>query len=91
MLEEAFLSALLMDIGMLALDQVLGSGYAAITSKAPSHAGLGPMEMVALGTTHAEVTAALAEHWKLPPQLAIPMAHHHRLFCRSWLRKRSGR
>jgi HD-like signal output (HDOD) protein len=78
LLEEAFLSALLMDIGMLALDQVLGADYAKITTKAPSHAGLGPMEMVALGTTHAEVTAALAEHWKLPSQLAIPMAHHHK-------------
>jgi HD-like signal output (HDOD) protein len=78
LLEEAFLSALLMDIGMLALDQVLGAEYAEITAKAPSHAGLGPMEMAALGMNHAEVTAVLAQHWKLPPSLALPMAHHHK-------------
>lgn len=78
LMEEAFLAALLMDIGMLALDQVLGPKYAAVTSKAPSHSGLGPMETAALGTTHAEVTAMLAEHWKFPPALAVPMANHHK-------------
>jgi HD-like signal output (HDOD) protein len=78
MLEEAFLAALLMDIGMLALDQTLGKDYAAITSKAPSHSGLGPMELAALGTTHAEVTEMLAEEWKLPPSLSVPMANHHK-------------
>jgi HD-like signal output (HDOD) protein len=78
MVEEAFLSALLMDIGMLALDQVLGQEYAQVTGKAPSHAGLGPMEMAKLGLTHADVSGVLAQHWHLPEVLAIPMAHHHR-------------
>jgi HD-like signal output (HDOD) protein len=78
MVEEAFLSALLMDIGMLALDQVLGKEYAEVTDRAPSHAGLPPIEMSKLGMTHAEVAGALAEHWNLPEVLAIPMAHHHR-------------
>jgi hypothetical protein len=76
--EEAFLAALLMDIGMLALDQVLGEEYAQVTKRAPSHAGLGPMETVKLGLTHADVSGALATHWHLPEVLAIPMAHHHR-------------
>jgi two-component system cell cycle response regulator len=78
MVEEAFLAALLMDIGMLALDQVLGKEYAEITERAPSHAGLAPLEMAKLGMTHAEVAGALAEHWKLPEVLTIPIANHHK-------------
>src|SRR5258706_5560388 len=78
MAEEAFLAALLMDIGMLALDEVLGKEYAEITDGAPSHAGLPPIEMAKLGMTHAEVAGELAIHWKLPPVLAIPIANHHR-------------
>jgi len=76
--EESFLAALLMDIGMLALDQVLGAEYAAITDRAPSHAGLAPMEMAKLGMTHADVAGALAEHWNLPEVLSVPIRHHHR-------------
>jgi len=76
--EEAFLAALLMDIGMLALDQVLGEEYAQVTRRAPSHAGLGPMETAKLGLTHADVSGVLATHWHLPEVLAVPMAHHHR-------------
>jgi HD-like signal output (HDOD) protein len=78
MVEEAFLAALLMDIGMLALDQVLAKEYAEITERAPSHAGLSALEMARLGMTHAEVGGALAEHWKLPEVLTVPIAHHHR-------------
>jgi HD-like signal output (HDOD) protein len=78
MIEEAFLAALLMDIGMLALDQVLGTEYAQITSRAPSHAGLTPLETAKLGMAHAEVAGVLAEHWKLPEILAVPIAYHHR-------------
>lgn len=76
--EEAFLSALLMDVGMLALDQVLGKEYATVTGRAPSHSGLAPLEMAKLGMTHAEVAGVLAEHWKLPEILSIPMTSHHR-------------
>ena len=78
MVEEAFLAALLMDIGMLALDQVLAKEYAEIAERAPSHAGLSALEMARLGMTHAEVGGALAEHWKLPEVLTVPIAHHHR-------------
>ncbi|HEY7117187.1 MAG TPA: HDOD domain-containing protein [Tepidisphaeraceae bacterium] len=78
LVEEAFLAALLMDIGMLALEQVLGTEYAQVTSRAPSHAGLAPMEMAKLGLSHADVSASLAEHWHLPDVLAVPMAHHHK-------------
>lgn len=76
--EEAFLAALLMDIGMLALDQVLGAKYAPVITRAGSHSALCALEVGSLGLTHADVAAMLAETWKLPPTLAVPMAHHHR-------------
>src|SRR4051794_18842291 len=75
--EEAFLSALLMDIGMLVLDTVLGEEYGAIVAKVPFHNDLPDVERDALKMTHAEVGGAVAEHWKLPPVLTVPVANHH--------------
>jgi diguanylate cyclase (GGDEF)-like protein len=74
--EEAFLAALLMDIGMLVLDQVLGEAYGELNAKATSHADLAPLELQALGMTHADVGGILATQWKLPPLLAVPIACH---------------
>lgn len=74
--EEAFLAALLMDIGMLVLDQVLGDQYSDIHSKINSHSELAAAELSAFGTHHAEVGGMLAEQWNLPPLLAAPIAHH---------------
>jgi HD-like signal output (HDOD) protein len=78
LVEEAFLAALLMDIGMLSLDRTLGREYGAIASRAKSHDALAKLEQEALGMTHADVAGLLAERWKLPPVLAIPLAFHHR-------------
>src|SRR5690349_4607585 len=64
--EEAFLTALLKDIGMLVLDQVLGEQYGAINAAAPNHAQLVAAERQTLGMTHAEVGGLLATQWKLP-------------------------
>ena len=75
--EECFLAALLADIGMLVLDQVLGAEYSAVHEKAAGHQSLVTAEAAALGMTHADVSGILAEHWKLPPVLAVPMASHH--------------
>jgi two-component system, cell cycle response regulator len=75
--EECFLAALLMDIGMLVMDQVLGEQYSEVHSKAQGHHQLAEFEMQSLGMTHADVTRLLAEQWKLPPLLTVPMANHH--------------
>jgi diguanylate cyclase (GGDEF)-like protein len=75
--EEAFLAALLMDIGMLVLDQVMGERYGEVHGKISSHQELLAIEAADLGTDHAEVGAWLAEQWKLPPLLALPMMFHH--------------
>src|SRR5436190_4221282 len=55
--EEAFLAALLMDIGMLVLDQVVGEPYGDIHAGVTSHAELAAAEKKALGMDHAEVGA----------------------------------
>src|ERR1700722_3094523 len=75
--EEAFLVALLSDIGMLVLETVLGEQYGEICSKAATHQELVRAEREALDTTHAEVGAILAEQWKLPPVLAEPIGFSH--------------
>ncbi len=75
--EEAFLIALLGDIGMLVLDQVLGEEYGEINSRAASHEELCVIEQQAIGGDHAEVGGLLAAQWKLPPLLVTPMTFHH--------------
>ncbi len=75
--EEAFLTALLMDIGMLVLDQVLGDAYGEVHATIKSHIDLPQAEAAALGMTHGDAGGILAEQWKLPPILAVPIANHH--------------
>jgi len=75
--EEAFLIGLLADIGMLVLDQVAGEAYGELIASASSHHDVLALEVSGQDLTHAQVSAAMAEKWKLPPLLAIPVAHHH--------------
>jgi len=76
--EETFVAALLMDIGMLVLDEICGEQYGRLNEKARSHADLIKLEDAAFQANHGEVSGALAEMWGLPPVLTIPMAYHHR-------------
>jgi diguanylate cyclase (GGDEF)-like protein len=75
--EEAFLVALLMDIGMLVMDQVLGEAYSELHAQVKSHSDLSAAEKATFGMTHAEVGGLLATHWKLPPLLTEPITYHH--------------
>lgn len=75
--EEAFLSALLMDIGMLVLDLVVGEQYGEVHAKIRTHEELAPVESADLGGNHAEVGGVLAELWKLPHLLSAPIKYHH--------------
>src|SRR5256885_11798078 len=75
--EEAFLAALLSDIGMLVLDVVLGEPYGAICAKVKTHAELPIAEAESMGMTHAQVGGIVAEGWKLPALLHVPIAMHH--------------
>jgi diguanylate cyclase (GGDEF)-like protein len=75
--EESFLAALLMDIGMLVLDIVLGEQYGEIYASAGTHNELAGAERAAIEMSHAEVGGILAEQWKLPPLLTVPVSKHH--------------
>jgi diguanylate cyclase (GGDEF)-like protein len=75
--EEAFLAALLMDIGMLVLDLVVGESYSDVHAKITTHEELAAVEAADLGGTHAEVGGVIADQWKLPPLLATPILRHH--------------
>lgn len=77
--EESFLAALLNDIGMLVLDIVVGDQYGEICAGVTTHNDLAAAERSALGMTHADVGGILAEQWKLPPLLSVPVAKHHSL------------
>jgi diguanylate cyclase (GGDEF)-like protein len=75
--EEAFLAALLQDIGMLVLYQVLGPQYNEISAKSSNHSELVTHEAEALQMTHADVGGLLAEQWKLPPILGNTVSASH--------------
>ncbi|MGD0768923.1 MAG: GGDEF domain-containing protein [Tepidisphaeraceae bacterium] len=75
--EEAFIAALLQDIGMLALNQVISAAYGEICGKCGTHVELIKAEKESLGMTHAEVGAILAEQWKLPAILAATIRASH--------------
>jgi diguanylate cyclase (GGDEF)-like protein len=75
--DEAFLVALLMDIGVLVLDAVLGDQYGEICAKSPTHNHRLEVEQETLGMNHADVAGILAQQWKLPPVLAIPITFSH--------------
>jgi diguanylate cyclase (GGDEF)-like protein len=75
--EEAFLAALLQDIGMLVLYQVLGAQYSEICGKVANHSELIKAESEALQLTHADVGGILAEQWRLPPILGTTIGASH--------------
>ena len=76
--EEAFLAALLADVGILVMHRTLGIEYDALYLQAAGDHGM----LVTLCRTkfdldHPIVGAMLAEQWQLPPVLARPIACHH--------------
>lgn len=75
--DNCFVAGLLMDIGMLALDKVLGARYGEACDRVHAHADLPVVEIHMFGADHAEIGQLMAEHWRLPSTLAIPIGAHH--------------
>jgi diguanylate cyclase (GGDEF)-like protein len=76
--EEAFIAALMQDIGMPAIHASLGAKYQAILGQAGDmHESLAPAEMKEFGFNHAIVGARLGERWRLPEALNTAILHHH--------------
>ncbi len=76
--DEAFLGALLQDIGMLALGRVTGRDYESVAAEAgDDHVLLARLEKAAFASDHAEVGAWLLGTWKLPEPLREAIASSH--------------
>jgi HD-like signal output (HDOD) protein len=76
--EEAFLAALLQDVGMMALARIWGSDYEALCGLADmSHQELQAAEIAAFGCDHAEVGAWLLAHWGMPRSIVQLVAQSH--------------
>jgi hypothetical protein len=65
--EEAFVAALLQDLGMLALAEVFPRDYGILHERAGGdHLTLAALERDALGADHSHVSSLLARNWRLP-------------------------
>lgn len=77
--DEAFLAGLLQDIGMVAMHRALGFRYAEVVdSTSGEHRNLVKAELSALEVQHPEIGAMLAQRWKFPEELIMPVRYHER-------------
>ncbi|MGC3999404.1 MAG: HDOD domain-containing protein [Anaeromyxobacter sp.] len=68
--DELFVTCLLQDLGVLALQEVFGRTYGELYREAGGdHERLEPLEQERLGVTHTQATTLLLRHWNLPEQL----------------------
>jgi diguanylate cyclase (GGDEF)-like protein len=78
--DEAFLTALVRDIGMIALWRAFGDRYLQVIDLTKGdHAKLCAIEQRALETDHAEISAELAARWRFPIAFAQAIRFHHRV------------
>jgi HD-like signal output (HDOD) protein len=73
--DDAFVAALLHDLGHVYLLDEIGEGYAAYLLDAPDDDLL--REIALAGTTHQDLGAAFAFDWNLPEAIAAVLAEHH--------------
>lgn len=74
--EELFLSALIQDIGMLALDQSVPGVYEQLDNQA-QHAAVTARETEKVGVDHASVGGWLLERWHFPERIQQAVAASH--------------
>ncbi|MFT5446380.1 MAG: diguanylate cyclase (GGDEF)-like protein [Gammaproteobacteria bacterium] len=76
--EEAFLAALLQDIGMLALDRGYSEIYESLSAGQQDHDVVRAIEFAELQCDHCAVGAWLLKRWNLPEHLQHAVANSHR-------------
>ncbi|MFK7886266.1 MAG: HDOD domain-containing protein [Gammaproteobacteria bacterium] len=76
--EEAFLSALLQDVGIMGIDRIKPSFYEPAVDIFRDHGALIEFEREHLGADHAEVGAILLNTWNLPEYLQDAVSISHR-------------
>ncbi|MFA9476895.1 HDOD domain-containing protein [Phycisphaerales bacterium AB-hyl4] len=75
--EETFIAGLLQNLGMFAMNQVLGEEYTRLLIEVgDEHQQLAPLEHEAFDLDHAQVGEALARKWHLPPLLCTAIGNH---------------
>lgn len=75
--EEAFVGALVQDIGVLAFASTLRDEYDPVVSGESDHDKHLAAEIECLGTDHCQAGAALAQRWRLPEPLFECIRWHH--------------
>lgn len=76
--EEAFTTALLADIGTLAMSEAFGQQYEDIfICDGRNHLDAIQIERDRFSLDHQAVGRLMAESWQLPEMLTIPLANHH--------------
>lgn len=75
--EEAFLAGLMQDVGVIALYRQFGVDYLEAIDAVGEHAQTLSTERRHWNCDHAELSAAIAEHWQLPPAQVEAIRHHH--------------
>lgn len=77
--DESFLAALMQDIGMVAMYEAMGATYAdVLTQSGCDHRQLLRREVEAFEISHADVGAMLAQRWRMPQELVIPIKYHEK-------------
>ena len=77
--EECFLGGLLQDVGVFALNQTLGKQYRDIMARTGgNHRMLAKLELQELEVQHSDIGALMANRWKLPEELTMPVKYHER-------------
>ena len=78
--DEAFLTALVRDIGMIALWRAFGDRYLQVIDLSKGdHDKLCAIEQRTLDTDHAEISAELTARWRFPIAFAQAIRFHHRI------------
>jgi diguanylate cyclase (GGDEF)-like protein len=75
--EEAFLAALLQDIGMLAVEKVWPEVYRGFAPFQLPHGDVAEQERSRLGADHCGIGAALLRQWNMPELLVRAIQHSH--------------
>jgi diguanylate cyclase (GGDEF)-like protein/putative nucleotidyltransferase with HDIG domain len=76
--EEAFIAALMQDVGMFAMSMAAPDRYRGVFAEAGTdHRRLPGLEKQSFGYSHTHVGAQLGERWRLPEDIVAAIQHHH--------------
>jgi HD-like signal output (HDOD) protein len=76
---ETFTAALLHDVGKLVMGRFLSPEILGFIQRAQANEHLGRLgaESLMLNVNHAELGGLIAQHWELPPRVALGIIYHH--------------